>query len=271
MTSGETARVGRFAARACGAMRSLGVPLLAAAMLVMITSAGGSGVAQAHVTPTHECGGIEAVVNGNFEGPLAPSTPPASWPSSVAWATDASFPQTDVFAARHISSFVPDANVLIQVFSPAVRADCFIYHVFANGGLPTTFQATVIYDDGGPDDVSMAVHPSDGSPYMDVSPAFDPTRFISAIKFEVIGPLYLFASIDNVSIGCDPQPGSPCTRPTGVGGTTELFVQSSDASAAPTSGSGPSTGAYAAMAGGAAAAAFVLVTGFWYGRRRWLR
>ena len=52
-----------------------------------------------------------------------------------------------------------------------------------------------------------------------------------------------------------------------VGGIAEL----PDVAQAPASHSAPSTGTYAALAGGLAAAVLALGAGAWYARRRWVR
>lgn len=54
-----------------------------------------------------------------------------------------------------------------------------------------------------------------------------------------------------------------------VGGTVELLAGGGDVPPQPAGGSGPSV-PYAAMGGGAGAAALAIVVGGWYVRRRWL-
>ncbi len=67
--------------------------------------------------------------------------------------------------------------------------------------------------------------------------------------------------------------GVPCGFPAKVGGVAELApgADVSAQSGTPADGSGWSTGAYAGLAAGLAAAAIAMTAGAWYTRRRWLR
>lgn len=199
-------------------MRERLVLTVAIALLVALIAPGAppavAPVAQAHVTATHSCGGTEAVVNGTFEADPTTATsgvtPPSGWVAS-GWTLG--LPQQSGNWAAEDSPIdangVSASDFLRQDFMTPFQAACFVYHAWSiTEG--TTYQVTVTYTTGTPS-VSTFVHPGDNS-YKDVSPTFDPSRFITSIEFRIVAG---FSNcIDNVSIAKKEKP-TKCPRTQG--------------------------------------------------------
>ena len=288
----------------------LAVWLAAIAILGMLASREGSGVAQAHVGTFHgQCPGTEFVTNGDFEvfpdsfagwdtlpaGSWAPDGDtklPRFFPPPVPGASSAKLTPLPTVVPTPGGGETPEpgielpSNSLTQVLPLGnPKAQCFIFHALAcaNPSVATTFQVRVFYT-GGPSTRHRYVHPGDCT-YHSVALTLMPPGPPPVVEFtdtlvDSTRPIksIQFQVIDPLNLVLNQHIDNVSISEEGVcpNQQEQCIVGGTagllDGSQAPSS---PGDGSgpwvpYVAIAGGAAAA-LALAAGGWYARRRWLR